>query len=252
MPALPRSGEAAPRAELDFRRVCVGRAPSTVPTLAKIPPVMSSAPATVLIADDHPVVRAGVGAMLSGAADLHVACECADGAEAVRQWRALRPAAGLIDLRMPGMDGVEAIRAIREVDPGARLAVMTTVCGDEDVFRALQAGACGYVLKDCGADALVDCLRAVLRGQRYLDPAAAASLAARVVHAPLTARERDVLDGLAQGLSNKRIARELAVTEGTVKTHVKSLLDKLDADNRTQAVRVAAARGLIPPTAAVR
>ncbi len=213
---------------------------------------MWSAPANVLIADDHPVVRAGVRALLAGAADLHVACECADGAEAVRQWQALRPAAGLIDLRMPGMDGIEVIRAIRRLDPGARLAVMTTLCGDEDVFRAVQAGASGYVLKDCGPDVLVDCMRAVLRGQRYLVPAAAACLAARIVHAPLTSRERDVLEGIAQGLSNKRIARELAVTEGTVKTHVKSLLDKLDADNRTQAVRVAAARGLIALAAVSR
>lgn len=227
-----------------------------MPRIRRLPRMKSLAstigPFSVLIADDHPMVRAGVHRLLSRASELSVACECANGEEVVRQWQALRPSIGVIDVRMPVMNGVEAIREIRRLDPTARLVAMTTMCGDEDVFRALQAGAGGYILKDCSAETLVDCVRAVLRGQRYLDPTAAASLAARVLHAPLTQRESEVLERIALGLSNKRIARELDVTEGTVKTHVKSLLDKLDADNRTQAIRIAASRGLIPSPAPAR
>lgn len=200
---------------------------------------------TILVADDHPVVRTGLQTMLNRGPGLVVVAECADGHEAITQWAALRPTVGLIDLRMPRVGGIEAMRAIRQLDPAARLIAMTTLGGDEDVYRALHAGASGYLLKDCGAGALLDCVQAVLRGQRYLDATSSASLAARIVQAPLTSRESEVLSHMARGLSNKRIARQLGVAEGTIKTHVKSLLEKLDVENRTHAIQVAATRGLV-------
>lgn len=199
----------------------------------------------MLVADDHPVVRAGLVSMLAREADMRVVCEAADGIEAVCAWREHAPDVGLIDLCMPGMDGFEAVRAIRGITGGARLVVLTVFGGDEDVYRALQAGAAGYLLKDCGRQELVACIRAVGRGQRYLQPAAASRLAERVTYAALTPRESAVLTGLARGLGNRGIARELGVAEGTVKTHVKSLLGKLGARCRTQAVRLAQQRGLV-------
>ncbi len=183
--------------------------------------------------------------MLSTFDDLEIVCQAASGAEAVSLWKVHKPDVGLIDLRMPDLDGTRVIQAIRQADCSARLMVMTTLCGDEDVFQALHAGATGYMLKDCNAERMVDGIRAVLRGQRFLDSSASASLAARVVHAHLTPRELEVLRFIAQGLSNKRIARHLDVAEGTIKTHVKSLLDKLGCENRTEAIRIGVSRGLV-------
>lgn len=199
----------------------------------------------MLVADDHPVVREGIAAMLARTADLQVVAECADGDAAIEAWHALRPAVGLVDLRMPGRDGIATIHAIRRLDPEARLVALTTFAGEDEVYRALQAGASGYLLKDCGQNALIDGLRAVLRGQRHLDPAAAASLASRVLLGTPTARETEVLEAMALGLGNKAIARRLQVTEGTVKTHAKSLFAKLGASSRVEAVRIAEMRGLL-------
>jgi two-component system, NarL family, response regulator len=203
-------------------------------------------PLRLLVADDHPVVRAGVVAMLTPEADMTVVCEASDGAEAVARWREHAPSCGLVDLCMPGLDGAATVEAIRAQDAAARVVILTTFGGDENVHRALRAGATGYLLKDCGRHELLACIRAVSRGQRYLQPAAAACLAERITHTALTAREADVLTWLARGLSNKCIAAELAVAEGTVKTHVKSLLGKLGAMSRTQAVLLAQQRGLVP------
>jgi DNA-binding NarL/FixJ family response regulator len=207
-----------------------------------VPP---SSPLRLLVADDHPIVRAGLVAMLASEADMRVVCEAANGIEAVCAWREHNPDVGLVDLCMPGLDGFEAVRAIRDIAGRARLVVLTVFGGDEDVYRALQAGAAGYLLKDCGREELLACIRAVGRGQRYLQPAAASRLADRVAHATLTPRESAVLAGLARGLGNKGIARELGVAEGTVKTHVKGLLGKLGAGSRTHAVRLAQQRGLV-------
>jgi two-component system, NarL family, response regulator len=202
-------------------------------------------PLRLLVADDHPVVRAGLVAMLTRESEMTVACEAADGDEAVTAWREHAPDLGFIDLCMPGLDGVATIEAIRAHDASARVVILTTFDGDEDVYRALRAGAIGYLLKDCGRDELLACIRAVIEGHRYLQPAVAACLAERITHTALTAREADVLSWLARGLSNKCIAAEMAVAEGTVKTHVKSLLGKLGAASRTQAVCLAQQRGLV-------
>jgi two-component system NarL family response regulator len=199
----------------------------------------------LLVADDHPVVRAGMVALLEQDADLRVVFQASDGAEAVRGWQLHAPDVGLIDLSMPVLDGFGAIEAIRQHARQARLVVMTTLCGDEDVYRALQAGASGYLLKDCGRQELVACIRAVAQGQKYLQSPASARLADRVASIDLTARETDVLRWLAEGLSNKAISRRLGVAEGTVKTHMKGLLAKLDVGSRTQAVRIAQQRGLV-------
>ncbi len=223
----------------------------TPPTRCSAP---SGAPSTpldqrlrVLVADDHPVVRAGMVALLEREADMCVVHEARHGGEAVAGWQAQGPDVGLIDLSMPVLDGFAAVAAIRRAHRTARLVVMTAFGGDEDVFRALQAGASGYLLKDCCPAELATCVRAVARGQRYLQATAARRLADRITAVDLTGRETDVLHGLAHGLSNKAIARKLGLTEGTVKSHMKGLLGKLDASSRTQAVRLALQRGLLRP-----
>jgi two-component system, NarL family, response regulator len=199
----------------------------------------------VLVADDHPVVRAGMVALLTRESDMQVVFEAGHGGEAVTGWQSHQPDVGLIDLSMPVLDGFETVAAIRRVCRQARLVVMTTMGGDEDVYRALQAGASGYLLKDCGQPELMACMRTVARGQKYLQASAAERLAERITAVDLTGRETDVLQGLAQGHSNKLIARQLGVAEGTVKTHVKGLLAKLDVSSRAQAVRLALQRGLV-------
>lgn len=204
-------------------------------------------PLRLLVADDHPVVRAGIVALLEREADMRVVVQACDGAEAVLGWQAHEPDVGLVDLSMPVLDGFGAIAAIRSIAHHARLVVMTTVCGDEDVYCALQAGASGFLLKGCGQQELVNCIRGVAKGQRYLQSLASARLAERVASVDLTARETDVLRWLARGLSNKEISRRLGVAEGTVKTHMKGLLAKLEVNSRTQAVRVAWQRGLVRP-----
>jgi two-component system, NarL family, response regulator len=202
-------------------------------------------PLRLLVADDHPVVRAGLVAMLTRETGMSVVCEAADGIEAVKAWRDHLPDVGLIDLCMPGLNGFEAMHTIRGIASDARLVVLTTLGGDEDVYRALQSGAAGYLLKDCGRQELMACIRAVSQRQRYLQPSAAACLAKRITHTALTHRETEVLTWLARGLSNKCIANELGVAEGTVKTHVKSLLCKLGVVSRTQAAHLAQQRGLV-------
>ncbi len=199
----------------------------------------------LLIADDHPVVRAGLVALLAREPDIRIVFEASDGGEAVAAWQRHRPDVGLIDLSMPVLDGFDTLAAIRQLSGDARLVVMTTLGGDEDVYRALRAGASGCLLKDCGAAEMVACVRAVARGQKYLQATAAARLADRVTTLSLTRRETEVLQRLAQGLGNRCIARELGVAEGTVKTHVKGVLLKLDVSSRAQAVRLALQRGLV-------
>ncbi len=202
-------------------------------------------PLRLLVADDHPVVRAGLVALLEREADIDVVFQASQGVEAVSGWQTHCPDVGLIDLNMPVLDGFAAVAAIRSGARSARLVAMTTLSGGEDVYRALQAGASGYLLKDCGVAEMIACIRAVARGGKYLQPMASASLAERVSSDDLTPREAEVLQWLAEGLSNKAIARQLGVAEGTVKTHMKGLLAKLEVDSRTQAVRLALQRGLV-------
>ena len=199
----------------------------------------------ILIADDHLVVREGLVAILNRQSDMAVIGEAASGCEAVEQWRELRPDITLMDLRMPEMSGVEAIEAIRREHEKALIIILTTYDSDEDVYRGMRAGAKAYLLKDTHREELLNCIRAVYAGKTVVSPGVASKLASRLLEEELTPRELEILTLVGQGLSNKLIARALDITEGTVKTHVKNLLEKLDATSRTEALAVAARRGLI-------
>lgn len=205
-----------------------------------------STPIRLLIVDDHPVVRDGLVAILhQGEPDLEVVGEAGDGKEAVATWRSLRPTVTIMDLQLPGQSGVEAIAAIRREDPDARILVLTTFDGDADIQRALEAGARGYLLKSMRRATLIEAVRAVAAGQRYLPPATAARLVEAMETERLTARELDVLKLLAQGHRNREIADELGLAEPTVKIHVNNLLRKLQVKDRTEAAMVALKRGII-------
>jgi len=201
--------------------------------------------ARVLVADDHSLLRTGVANIINQEPDLEVVAEAANGREAIEAFLLHRPDVVLMDLRMPEMEGVEAVRRIREIDPHARVVVLTTYDADEDIARALQAGAKAYILKDIAADALVACIRDVLAGKTYLAPSAAAKLAERVTQVQLTPRELAALRLLANGDSNKEIAAALDISERTVKSHLGHLFEKLQVTSRTEAVRVATRRGLV-------
>jgi len=201
--------------------------------------------ATVLLVDDHALLRTGVANIINQEPDLHVIAEAANGAEGVDAFRDHRPDVTLLDLRMPVMEGVEAVRHIRDIDPLARVIVLTTYDADEDIARALQAGAKAYVLKDIAADALISCIHAVLAGKTYVVPAVAAKLAERVTRIQLTPRELSTLRLMADGKANKEIAADLGISERTVKTHLGHLFEKLGVTSRTEAVKVATRRGLV-------
>ena len=203
------------------------------------------APASVLIVDDHALLRTGVANIINHEPDLQVVAEAANGVEAVDAFERHRPDVTLLDLRMPVMEGVEAVRRIRERDPHAKVIVLTTYDTDEDITRALKAGAKAYILKDIAADALIACIHDVLNGKTYLAPAAAAKLAERVTKVQLTPRELATLRSMAHGRSNKEVASELGISERTVKTHLGHLFQKLGVTSRTEAVRVATHRGLV-------
>ena len=199
----------------------------------------------VLTADDHAVVRAGVAAMLANEPDIEVVGEAADGIEAVALYQSHKPDVVLVDLRMPNMDGVAAIRAIHTADGNARLVALTTYDGDTDIRRALSAGAAAYLVKDVLGTELVSTIRNVAGGQRVIPPTVASKLAEFAPRVELTEREVEVLRLVAQGLRNKEIACVIGRTEGTVKVHVKNILDKLEVDDRTEAVTLALQRGII-------
>ena len=202
-------------------------------------------PIRVMVCEDHQIVREGIVALLQAHDDFEVVAEAGDGATAIALYRLHPPDVTLLDLRMPVMEGVEAVRQIRERDPLAKVIVLTTYDTDEDISRALKAGAKAYILKDIAADALVTCIRDVLAGKTYLAPSAAAKLAERVTQVQLTPRELAALQLMANGSSNKEIAVALKISERTVKSHLAHLFDKLQVTNRTEAVRVATRRGLV-------
>ena len=202
-------------------------------------------PVRVLVADDHLIVRLGVVALINSQPDMAVAGQASNGGEAVDLFRAQRPDVTLMDLRMPGQDGVEAIEAIRAVDASARVIVLTIHAGDEAVYRALRAGARGYLLKSVSGEEIVEAIRAVFAGRQWIPEEIASLAAERMQHPALSAREIEVLKLIAKGCSNKRIADDLEVSESTIRNHVASLLDKLAADDRTHAVTVALDRGII-------
>lgn len=200
---------------------------------------------SVLVVDDHSLVRTGVVNIINHEPDLHVVAEAANGVEAVAAYREHRPDITMVDLRMPVMDGVEAVRQIRAMDPRAKLIVLTTYDTDEDISRALKAGANAYALKDITADALVQCIRDVLAGKTYLAPSAAAKLAEGMSRVQVTPRELSTLRLMADGRSNKEIAGELGISERTVKSHLGHLFEKLGVTSRTEAVKIATRRGLV-------
>jgi len=199
----------------------------------------------VLVADDHPVVRAGLAAVIAQEADLELVAQAENGERGVALFREHQPDVVLMDLRMPIMDGVQAIRTITAQFPAARILALTTYEGDADIRRALEAGARGYLLKDMLLTDVITAIRAVRRGDRVIPTAVAARLAEFPERSDLTERELEVLQLVARGLSNKQVARAIGRTDETVKIHLKNMFAKLGVADRTEAVTVGLARGLI-------
>ncbi|MEP0906365.1 response regulator transcription factor [Leptolyngbya subtilissima ST-M1] len=198
----------------------------------------------VMIADDHPALREGLSALLERQADLQVVAMAADGQQAVALVGTHQPDVILMDLRMPHLEGADAVAAICTQWPEARIIILTTYDGDEDIYRALRAGAKGYLLKDAPCEELFTAIRQVHCGQKYIMSQVAQKLTDRFQSSELTDRELEVLQLLVQGNTNRDISEALCVAEGTVKFHVRNILDKLGAGDRTQAVTIALKRGL--------
>jgi len=199
----------------------------------------------ILTVDDHQLLREGIAAVLESQEDMAVVAEASNGREAIEGFRRHRPDVTLMDLRMPDMSGIEAIAAIRKEFPNARIVVLTTYTGDAQAAAALKAGASGYLLKNLVRKELIETIRTVHAGKRRVPPEIATEIAEHVADDSLTVREIEVLKRVAAGQSNKLIAAELDISEGTVKTHMKSILPKLDASDRTHAVMIALRRGIL-------
>ena len=199
----------------------------------------------IVIIDDHPIIREGLAALIRTQSDLIIVAEASDGSEAVALYRNQRPDIVLMDLAMPGVSGVEATAAIRKEFPNAKILVLTMRTGDEDIHRALQAGAKGYLLKECSSAQLFEAIRAIHSGRRYIPASVAIQLAERPPASELTDRELEILTRLATGKSNKEIADALEISETTVKGHVSNILVKLGAGDRTEAVITALKRGIV-------
>jgi two-component system NarL family response regulator len=209
------------------------------PTSTKHPPIR------ILVSEDHLIARAGMSAIVNAQQDMVVVAEAINGEQALALYRQHRPDLILMDMWMPVMNGFEAVAAIRAEFPDARVIGLSTFGGDEDIRRALLAGAQAFLTKDAPHEELIGAIRAVHAGRQYLPASVAATLAAKIVGPDLSAREIEVLRLLAKGLSNKEIAYELRIVEDTAKNHVKSILRKLDAHDRTQAATQAIRRGII-------
>lgn len=199
----------------------------------------------IMVVDDHHIVRQGLVALIATIPDMKVIAEASDGAQAVELYRKHRPDITLMDLRLPNVNGVDAIAQIRSQAHEARIIVLTTFDGDEDIYRALQAGAKGYLLKGMTADELTDAIRTVHAGKSRIPAVVAERLAERMGGPSLTGRELEVLKHIVGGGSNKEIASALFISEATVKTHINSILSKLGVSDRTQAATTALQRGIV-------
>ncbi len=202
-------------------------------------------PIRILIIDDHAIVRSGLRAMIGNEPEFQVVAEAANGEEGLEAWKTHRPDVTLMDLKMPGMDGVDCTAAICGLQPEARIIVLTTFDGEESIFRALRAGAHAYLLKEIPAEEFFSVMRAVHAGAYHLRPDLAARVAKRVPGSELSPREIEVLEWASTGDSNKEIARKLCISENTVKNHLNSIMTKLHARDRTEAVTTALKRGIL-------
>ncbi len=199
----------------------------------------------ILLADDHPPLRAGLASILNAQSGMHVVAEAGSGRETLEKSAAQQPDLLIVDLRMPDGDGIETIRALRQANPAVKVLVLTTYDNEEDIFKALEAGARGYILKDTTSDEIIRAVREIHAGGRFLPPAIASRLADRMIRPSLTPRELDVLRLVSRGRSNKEIASAMFITEETVKSHMKGLFHKLDVHDRAEAVSTALQRGLL-------
>jgi two-component system NarL family response regulator len=204
-----------------------------------------SKPIRVLVADDHLILRMGLESLINRQRDMCVVAEASNGADVVELYKTHRPDVTLMDLRMPGLSGVEAISAIIELDPAARIIVLTIHKGDEAVYQAVRAGAKGYLIKDVPTEELIAAVRSVHQGQRCLPPEVASRMLERLWQADLTPREVEILQRVACGLGNKEVAEFLDISQATVKNHVASIISKLGAQDRTHAVTLALERNII-------
>jgi DNA-binding NarL/FixJ family response regulator len=199
----------------------------------------------VLVVDDHPIMRIGIAAIIQATPDMTTVAQAGSGEEAIELFEKHIPDITLMDLRLPGISGVDAIRTLMSRHPSAKFVVLTTYEGDEDIHQALEAGARSYIIKGMPHDALVSALRRVQAGGRFLPPPVSRALNSRVPDSDLSAREREVLDLIVRGRSNKEIATELGIAESTVKCHVSVILMRLNVEDRTQAVVTALQRGIV-------
>lgn len=204
-----------------------------------------STPIRILVADDHPPVRDGLASILNAQPDLTVVAEAGTGRETVERFKVTTPDVVIVDLRMPDGDGIQTIRDLMAINPAAKTLVLTTYDTEEDIFNALEAGARGYILKDTTREEIIEAVRQIHAGNRFLPPAIASRLADRVIRPTLTPRELDVLRLVSRGRTNKEIAVAIFVSEETVKSHMKGLFLKLNAHDRAEAVGIALQRGLL-------
>lgn len=199
----------------------------------------------ILVADDHLVYRMGIRSLVSNEPGMKVVGEASDGATAIGLYRELQPDAMLLDLRMPNKGGIDVVQTIRKEFPDARILIVTSYQTEEEIFQVLRAGALGYILKDMGREMLMEAIRSVQAGERWISPTIQRQFAERSSREKLTAREVEVMKLLARGLTNRDIARVFSISESTVKNHVNNLLAKLEVSDRTEAVTFCLVRGII-------
>jgi DNA-binding NarL/FixJ family response regulator len=199
----------------------------------------------ILCVDDHPLVRKGIAAILANEKDMKLIAEAGSGADALEAFRQFRPDVTLMDLRMPVMDGIETTKEIRKIDPDAKIIALTSYDGDQEIYRALEAGVRGYILKESVHTEIVRAIRVVQSGKRLMPPEVAERLSEHFPQVALTPREIEVLQHVAKGLGNKEIGVRLGTAAGTVKMHLQNILSKLGASDRTHAVTLAIRRGII-------